>query len=264
MGANGDLFRVEGLHFAYGAHPVLKDLSLGLGSGRFYGILGPNGCGKTTLVDLLAGLKTPGAGRILFRGRSLAGRSRRSLAREMALVPQDFNVTFPFTAREVILMGRYPHMPRFRPPSPADWAAVEAVMEQTDTQRLAHQPVTALSGGERQRVVFARALAQQTPVLLLDEATSNLDIRHALDLLDLTLRRVRQRGDTVLAVFQDVNLAAMYCDEMLFLKDGELAGQGPPAAVLSAATLGKVYGVAAQVRPDPENGTLQVTYRRGA
>jgi iron complex transport system ATP-binding protein len=262
MAGEAALFRTEGLEFRYGTRPVLADLSLELGVGRFHGLLGPNGCGKTTLVDLLAGLKLPQAGRITFQGRDLAARSRRALAREIALVPQDFSVNFAFTARETIMMGRYPHMPRFTPPSAADHRTVESVMDQTDTRRLAEQPVTSLSGGERQRVVFARALAQSTPVLFLDEATSNLDIRHALDLLNLTTERVRRQGHTVLAVFQDINLAAMYCDELLFLKDGRLAAQGTPAEVLTAETLAAVFGVSARVSRDPDGGTLQVSYRR--
>jgi iron complex transport system ATP-binding protein len=241
---------------------VIEDLSVRLESGRFYGLLGPNGCGKTTLVDLLVRLRHPSGGSVRFRGKPLAGIPRRQLARQMALVPQDFQINFPFTAREVILMGRYPHMPRFSPPSPEDLEVVETVMDQTDTTYLADQCVTTLSGGERQRVVFARALAQQSPVLLLDESTSNLDIRHALHLLELTEAKVRNDGATVLAVFQDIHLAALFCEEMFFMKDGRVVAAGPTPEVLTPRTLKAVYGVASRIRKDPETGDLHVAFRR--
>ncbi len=147
-------------------------------------------------------------------------------------------------------------------PGAEDIQRVMDAMQATDTVRFARQPVTALSGGERQRVVFARALAQDTDVLMLDEATANLDIRHTLDLLNLIRERVRQRGQTVVAVFQDVNLAAMYCDELLFVKDGRIAVQGPTTEVMRAQTLLSIYGVEGYIRPHAADGRPQVDFRR--
>lgn len=241
------LFHVEGLSFGYAARTVIRDLDLRLDPGRFYGLLGPNGCGKTTLLDLLAGLRRPQRGAIRFKGRPLQTYSRAALAREMALVPQNFYIDFGFRVQEVVRMGRYPYMPRFAPPRAEDLATVDRVMRETDITDLAQQPVTALSGGERQRVVFARALAQDTALILLDEATSNLDIRHALHLLGLMRAQVRQRQRTVIAVFQDVNLAAMFCDTLLFMQAGRIVCQGETAEVLTAENLAEVFGVAARV-----------------
>lgn len=254
-------FEVEGLGFGYGPAPVLRGLDFVLSPGRFYGLIGPNGCGKSTLIDLLAGHRPPDAGRIRYRGRPLAAYSRRRLAREVALVPQDFYINFPFRAGEIVMMGRYPHMPRFGGPSPGDRRAVDEAMARTDTARLAGRYVTELSGGERQRVVIARALAQDTPFLFLDEATSNLDINHALVMLGLFRDGVRRGGKGVLAVFQDLNLAALFCDRLLLLKDGRLLDQGPLADVLTPDNLRRVFGVAARVAHDEFAGAPQVVFR---
>ena len=256
------LFELSEISFGYPRGPVLQGLSLKLAGGRFYGLLGPNGCGKTTLLDLMAGLKRPTDGRILFNGQPLSAYRRRQLAREMALVPQNFYVNFPFAVQEVVMMGRYPHLKRFAHPGPEDDRRVRDAMEITDTLRFARQPVTALSGGERQRVIFARALAQNAKVLMLDEATSNLDIRHSLALLSQTRDRVRRHRLTVIAVFQDVNLAAMYCDDLLFLQDGRIGAQGPTAEVMQADTLHAIYGVKGRIRAHAEYGLPQVDFRR--
>lgn len=262
MNARPPIFEIEDLHFGYAHGPVLQGLSLTLTAGRLYGLLGPNGCGKTTLLDLLAGLRRPRQGRITFRNRALASYSRQALAREIALVPQNFYVNFPFAVRDVVMMGRYPHLKRFARPEAEDLRLVAKAMAATDTVRFARQPVTALSGGERQRVIFARALAQDTGVLMLDEATANLDIRHTLDLLRLTRQRVRARQQTVIAVFQDINLAAMYCDEILFMKDGGIAVQGPTAEVMRADNLQSIYGVDGHIRPHSTYGLPQVDFSR--
>ncbi len=262
MNTDTPLFEIEDLRFGYPQRRVLKGLALALLPGRFYGLLGPNGCGKTTLLDLMAGLRRPARGRIIFRGRALGAYPRRALAREMALVPQNFYVNFPFAVEDVAMMGRYPHLKRFAHPNHEDYRRVRTAMAVTDTLQFTGRPVTAQSGGERQRVVFARALAQETGVLLLDEATSNLDIRHTLDLLNRVRQNVRERAQSVIAVFQDVNLAAMYADELLFIKDGRIAEQGPTDAVMRANTLASIYGVEGHIRPHAVDGRPQVDFSR--
>jgi iron complex transport system ATP-binding protein len=262
MTTDAPLYEVADLYFRYARGHVLDGVSFTLRPGRFYGLLGPNGCGKTTLLDLLSGLKRPISGRIRFKGRSLGAYSRKELAREIALVPQNFYINFPFAVHEVVMMGRYPHLKRFAQPGDEDRRLVREAMAAADLGRLARQPVTALSGGERQRVIFARALTQNTGMLMLDEATSNLDIRHTLGLLSRTREQVQQGRLTVLAVFQDVNLAALYCDELLFLQEGSLVAQGPTTEVMRADILEEVYGVDGRIRPHAEYGLPQVDFRR--
>jgi iron complex transport system ATP-binding protein len=262
MSKSDDLFATSDLTFHYPDREVIRALSLSLAEGRFYGLLGPNGCGKTTLLDLLLGLRRSSGGRILFRGRALERYRRAELARAMALVPQNFYINFPFTVHEVVMMGRYPYLPRFAPPGPEDRQRVAAVMADADIADLADKQVTTLSGGERQRVIIARALVQDTAVLMLDEATSNLDIHHALHLLNRVREGVERQSRTVIAVFQDVNMAAMYCDALLFMKDGRVVVQGETEDVLTPQTLQDIYGVSAQVGFQEACRAPQVVYRR--
>ncbi|MDL2321513.1 ABC transporter ATP-binding protein [Desulfosarcina sp. OttesenSCG-928-B08] len=244
--------------FSHPGRTLFDHLSLTLPKGRFIGIVGPNGCGKTTLLDLVCRLALPDRGTIQYADRPLSGWGKRELAREIALVPQDYGISFPFTVSEVVLMGRYPHTPRFSAPSAMDLEKVNQVIAACDILHLKDRPVTALSGGERQRVIFARALAQDTPVLVLDEATANLDIHHALTLLNQVAGQVRKDGKTVIAVFQDLNLAAAYSEHLVLLKSGKVVASGPTAQVLTPENLKTVFDVRAKVEMDDFTGQLQV------
>jgi len=254
-------FRLDESDFAFDGTPVLQGLSLALERGRFYGIVGPNGCGKTTLVDLLCRYRRPQRGAIRLGERGLGDWRRRELAREVALVPQNFYINFPYTVREVVMMGRHPYMPRFGGASARDAQTVERVLAECGIAEMADRLVTQLSGGERQRVVFARALAQDTPVLILDEATSNLDIGHAVRLLALAAGRVRAQGRTAIGVFQDLNQAAAWCDHLVFMQAGRVAAAGPTGDVLTPETIQAVFGVAARVFFEPFSNALQVAFR---
>jgi iron complex transport system ATP-binding protein len=251
------MLAVENITFAYGARHIFDGLSLGFEPGCFHGIIGPNGSGKSTLVDLLCGHARPARGTVRLDGRPLAAYSRKSLARRIALVPQAMRLDFPYTCAEVVMMGRYPHIPRFTSPGETDRRVVAAVLAETALIELADCRVSRLSGGERQRVVFARALAQETDVLLLDEATAHLDMHHAIGLLNLATRRVA-RGGLVVAVFQDVNLAAMYCDRLVCLHAGRVFAQGSTAAVLTSEMLGAVFRVRARVDRIPGQSARRV------
>jgi iron complex transport system ATP-binding protein len=255
-------FEMQDVGFSFDGKRVIDDVSLALRPGRFYGVVGPNGCGKTTMVDLLCRFRAPQQGRIAYSGKRLSAYSKRQLAREIALVPQNFYINFPFRVRDVVMMGRYPYIPRFGRPSGRDAGIVAEVMEAADVAGLAERLITELSGGERQRVVFARALAQDTPVLILDEATSNLDVGHAIRLLGLAARRVRSESRTVLGVFQDINQAAAYCDYLVFMSRGKIAAQGEARDVLNPDTVRTVFEVEAKVYHDDYSDALHVVYKK--
>ena len=254
-------FALTGVSFAYGETPALADLDISLKPGKFYGIVGPNGCGKTTFLDLLTGGKTPDQGSVTFMDRPVAEYRRRDLARLVALVPQDFAIDFAFTVQEVVLMGRHPHIGRFASPGAEDWRQVDAAMAAIGISHFKDRFVNELSGGEKQRVVVARSLAQHTPYLLFDEATSSLDVQYTMQIFNVARRLVREEGRTVIAVIHNLNLAAAYCDEIIFMQGGKVAACGPTDAVLESAMIKKVFGVESRVAFDAFSNTRQISFR---
>ncbi len=256
------LFELNHIRFGYADRTVIDDISLALEAGRFYGIIGPNGSGKTTLLDILTRHRVPAGGDVFYNGTALASFSKNALSREIALVPQNFYINFPFTVKEIVMMGRYPHIPRFAAPAAADLSVLHDVMKLTEINEFANRYITELSGGERQRVVFARALAQDTPVLILDEATSNLDINFSINLLNIVEQKVKQNGHTVVAVMQDINLAASYCDNLIFMSDGKIAVHGPTRIVLTSETLQAVFNIEAKVYRESYSDSLQVVFKK--
>ncbi len=255
------LFTIEGVSFAYTDALVLEDISLSLLPSKFYGIVGPNGCGKTTFLDLLTGCKKPRSGAISFWKKPLPSYDKRDLARQLALVPQEFDTGFGFTVEEIVLMGRHPHIDRFSSPTERDWQAVDRAMASIGITELRNRYTNTLSGGQKQRTVVARALAQDTPVLLFDEATSSLDVKYTLQIFNLARRLVRVEGKTVIAVMHNLNMAAAYCDYLIFMKDGRLQQHGPTSATMTAATIAEVFDIEAQVAIDPYNQAPQVSFQ---
>lgn len=261
--ADTRLFVLEKVCFHYGEKPAIADLDLIFSAGLFYGVVGPNGSGKTTLLDLLLGVKKADSGQIAYRDKPVNRYNKMTLAKEMALVPQEFQIHFGFTVQEAVLMGRHPYIPRFSAPGAPDFDIAGRAMETLDITHLSDCLVTGLSGGEKQRVVAARALAQQTRVLMLDEATSNLDIQHTLSILQVARRLVREEGKTVIAVLHNLNLAGAYCDRLVFLKKGRLHSSGTVEQTLTPENIREVFGVECQVVENSFSGVPQVSYRYG-
>ncbi len=233
-----------------GAAPVLRDVSCAVAPGEFLGILGPNGAGKTTLLKIFAGLLKPRAGTVTDAGMDLGSLSLKERSRRIAYVAQSEEIFLPYTVRQIVLMGRAPYLGLMGFEGPDDHAIVEAAMERTDVARFATRPIQELSGGERQRVFLARALAQQTRVLLLDEPTSHLDLSHQIHFFKL-LKVLQGQGLTILATLHDLNLAALFCDRCLLLKDGRTRAFGTPRDVFREDILSDTYGCALAVDPSP-------------
>jgi iron complex transport system ATP-binding protein len=240
--------------FAFNGKPVLKQVTLRLAAGKMVGVIGPNGAGKSTLVKLLSRLLTPTSGKIWLNGQGLADWSLAKLARALAVVPQDAGLPPTFTAWEIVLMGRTPYLGWLGREDERDRSIARRAMEQTNTWLLADRLISQLSGGEQQRVLIARALAQEPQILLLDEPTAHLDINYQVETLELIVRLTKELRLAALAIFHDLNLAAQYCDELVLLHQGQIAGQGTPAHVLTPAMLKQVYGTEVAVLPHPRNG----------
>ena len=252
-------YHLDQVSFRYSDQWVLRDFSLDVREGEILGIIGPNGSGKTSLLKLMAGLLQPQVGRLSLRGQDISTLGARALARQVAVVPQEHHVLFPFTVAEVVLMGRFVHQNGWGWESPEDLRIARAVLQVMDLEPLVDRTFQELSGGERQRTIIARALAQQAPILLLDEPTAFLDIKHQLEIY-ATLKRLNQdRGVTIVVVSHDLNLASQYCQRLLLLHEGRGFCTGSPAEVLTAENLGIVYGCEVLIDQHPEAGTPRIT-----
>ena len=237
---------------------VVHGVDVSIGRGSLTGLLGPNGCGKTTLLKLLAGVLTPDRGHIELDGRRLRALTRREIARRVAMVPQDTHPAFDYTALEMVLMGRHPHLGAFELEGPADVAIAREAMASTGTVALAGRAFMTLSGGEKQRVVIASALAQSPDILLLDEPTASLDLGYQLEVASLLAQLNRQRGVTMVLATHDLNLAASLCDRLVLVREGGVLADGPTADVLTPDLIRRLYDVDADVRYHDAAGHLTV------
>ncbi len=230
----------------YGDRPVLVDVSLDVQPGEVVGVLGRNGVGKTTLLRIAGGTQMADSGRVVVGGDDAAALTRRERARRVATVPQDVDVSFPFTAGEIVRMGRAPHQGLLGIETREDIELARAALERVGAAGLADRRIDQLSGGERQLVVFARALTQAPDVLLLDEPTSHLDLRHRVDVLGI-VRALAAEGRAALVVSHDLGLAARACDRWVVLQAGHVVADGPPAEICTRELLQSAFGMDAEV-----------------
>jgi len=253
---------VKEIFFRYTDQWVIEDLSFHVEGGEFWGIIGPNGSGKTTLLKMLYGLFNPQRGRVFIDGGELRRMKRSDIAKNIAVVPQESQINFPFTSLEVVLMGRSPYLGRLQFERRHDFEVAERAMRLTDTLHFGRRPINELSGGERQRVFIARALAQEPEIILFDEPTSNLDISHQVEFYELISRLNREKKLTILTVSHDINLAAEYCRKILLLKGGRIFKMGSPREVVAEEHISHVYGSRVLVDENPVTGSPRITLLR--
>ncbi|MFD7071998.1 ABC transporter ATP-binding protein [Streptomyces sp. NPDC059913] len=254
----------DAVTLGYDGRVVAEDLSVEIPDRSFTVIVGPNACGKSTLLRALARMLTPERGRVLLDGRAIHRLPAKKVARTLGLLPQSSVAPDGITVADLVGRGRYPHQGLLRQWSPEDERVVAESMAATGVDALADRHVDALSGGQRQRVWIAMALAQQTPLLLLDEPTTYLDIQHQIDVLDLCADLHETQGRTLVAVLHDLNHAARYATHLVAMRDGRVIAEGPPGEIVTADLVERVFGLRCQVIDDPETGTpLVVPAARG-
>jgi iron complex transport system ATP-binding protein len=237
---------------------AVRDVSLTVARGSITGLLGPNGCGKTTLLKLLAGMLQPRGGQVTLDGRPVSALTRREIARRLAVVPQETRTPFDFTVIEMVLMGRYPHLGAFELEGARDLAIAREALAATGTTAFESRAFSTLSGGEKQRVVIAGALAQSAEVLLLDEPTAALDLRYQFEIITLLRRLNAERGTTVIVSTHDLNLAAALCDRMVLLRGGRIMAQGATGEVLTPEHVRALYEIDADVQFHQRAGRMMV------
>ncbi|MGD8286092.1 MAG: ABC transporter ATP-binding protein [Desulfobacterales bacterium] len=250
---------INHLSYAFGSRSVLQNISFSVKEGDFFIILGPNGSGKTTLVRSIAGILKPPKGQVKILGRQFSSFRRKELAQSIAYVPQGLPVDFPFTVAELVLMGRAPYHSSLGIEKKKDFEIATQAMRFTEVEHLASRKLDQLSGGEQQRVFIARAICQESPILLLDEPTASLDLAHQGRIMDLMERLKAEKGITVVMVSHDINLAAMYGDQLLLLRAGEIVSKGLPDEILNFKTLEETYDCMLLVDKSPLGNIPRVT-----
>lgn len=246
-----DLLNVENIRAGYLDKDIIKDIKFSVKKGEFVGIIGPNGAGKSTLIRVLSRALKPFEGTVTYNERNIYNVSPNEVARSIAVVPQDTLIVFEFLVWDIIMMGRIPHIAKFKRETEKDLEVVRRCLDLTDTKELADRFINELSAGERQRAIIAKALAQEPSLLILDEPTSHLDISHQIEIFDLIKGLTVTDGLSVISVLHDLNLAAEYCDRLILMNEGRVFAQGTPEEVLNYKTIEEVYKTVVVVGRNP-------------
>ncbi|MEM9654249.1 MAG: ABC transporter ATP-binding protein [Actinomycetota bacterium] len=253
-----DRLQADGVRLGYDGRVVVEDLSFSVPDGEITAIIGPNACGKSTLLRALARLLRPSNGGVLLDGEDIHRLPTKEVARRLGLLPQSPISPEGILVVDLVSRGRTPHQRLFQQWSDSDEAAVRAALEATQTLDLADRPVDQLSGGQRQRVWIAMAIAQQTELLLLDEPTTFLDISHQIDVLDLVDQLNSDQGRTIVVVLHDLNLACRYAHHLVAMREGEIVASGKPSEVVTEDLVKEVFEMDCVITPDPVSGTPMV------
>jgi len=248
------LLGVESLSYSYDEKTVLEHISLGVERGEMIGILGPNGCGKTTLLKNLNKNLRPHGGCVMIDGEDIDIISKKEIAKNVAVVPQSNEIRFAFTVREIVTMGRMPFQESLRGETRNDLEIINRAMEQTGLTEYADRYINTLSGGERQRAVIARAITQTPKVILMDEPTLHLDINMQFEVLDLIQKLSRENGLAVVMVSHDLPMVTRYCDRVILIHDHKVFAMGTPEEVLTKENMRIVFNVDAELEKDPRSG----------
>ncbi len=246
----------EAVKYFIGGKEILKGIDLSLQPKEFLGIIGPNGSGKSTFLKCVYRVQKPTAGCIFFDGHKLDELSYRESALKLAVVAQHNYYNFDFSVLDVVLMGRSPHKKMMERDNLEDYRLARQSLDIVGLSGFEKRNFSTLSGGEQQRVILARALTQDTECLVLDEPTNHLDIKYQLEIMDI----VKDLGRTVMAAVHDLNIAAMYCDRLIAIKDGEVVGVGTPAELLTADFIRSLYGVDSEIKRDEKTGRMYIVY----
>lgn len=246
----------DSVNMLLGGKEILKKINLTISEREFVGIIGPNGSGKTTLLKCIYRVQKPTAGKIYFNGTYIDEFSYRETAQRLAVVAQHNFYNFDFSVLEVVLMGRSPHKKILEPDNELDYMIAHRALQQVELEGFETRKFSTLSGGEQQRVILARALTQETECLVLDEPINHLDIKYQLQLMDI----VKSLGRTIISAIHDLNIAAMYCDRIIALKEGEIVAEGEPKKVFTEKFILDTYGVRSQVSYNSKNDRVNIVY----
>lgn len=249
---------VKNLNFSIGNNQILKNISFEVKKGSFIGIIGPNGSGKSTLLKNIYRIYKPDSGEIIIDNKKLSNMKDKECAKEIAVLAQESSSQFDFTVEQIVKMGRYPYKSLLKDYSKCDLEIANEMLEIVGLSNYANRSFSNLSGGEKQRVLIAKALVQKTNLLILDEPTNHLDIGYQIQLMDL----VKGLNITTLSAIHDMNIASMYCDYIIVMKDGEIINYGSVEKVMTSKMLKNVFGVNAYIGINPINNKLQISYMR--
>lgn len=248
--------KVKELEFKIADQQILNGIDLNIKEGQFVGIIGPNGSGKSTLLKNIYRVYKPSKGSISLEDTDIDTMKSKDIAKKLAILSQESSTQFDFTVKDIIKMGRYPYKSMFEDYSKKDTELVDEIIDKLSLQNHKDRSFNTLSGGEKQRVLIARALVQNTDFMILDEPTNHLDIRYQIQLLDI----VKSLGITVLAALHDINIASLYCDYILVMKDGKIIKSGTVDEIITSETIKEVYGVDSYITENPINKKRQVFY----